>query len=161
MRLRSLLTLAMMLSAAPAFATDISAVCYDECEASTHSNPDYKACVARAADKADAALNDSYRKLRDAIRSVAGEMGQAPDAQLAALKDTQKSWVAYRDTNCAFEDSLAFGGTAIGGNYSSSFARSPTNALTISSASRSRSWAWNRPDIRPSSRLKPRKNLVY
>jgi hypothetical protein len=38
-------------------ATDIVAACYQTCADSTHSNPEYKACVARAADKADAALN--------------------------------------------------------------------------------------------------------
>jgi hypothetical protein len=32
--------------------TDIVATCYQTCADSTHSNPEYKACVARAADKA-------------------------------------------------------------------------------------------------------------
>ena len=45
-------------------------------------------------------------------------MGQGPDVQLNDLKDSQKQWMAYRDGNCTL-DSLAFGGTAIGGNYSS------------------------------------------
>jgi uncharacterized protein YecT (DUF1311 family) len=78
-----------------------------------------KACVARAADKADAALNQAYKTLQDKIRASAKEMGQEPEAQLGDLKDAQKQWIAYRDANCALEDSLAFGGTAIGGNYSS------------------------------------------
>lgn len=85
----------------------------------THSNPEYKACVARAADKADAALNQAYKALQDKIRAAAKEMGQGPDVQLNDLKDSQKQWIAYRDGNCTLEDSLAFGGTAIGGNYSS------------------------------------------
>ena len=46
-------------------------------------------------------------------------MGQGPDVQLNDLKGSQKQWMAYRDGNCTLEDSLAFGGTAIGGNYSS------------------------------------------
>ncbi len=46
-------------------------------------------------------------------------MGQPADTQLGDLKDSQKQWIAFRDANCTFEDSLAFGGTAIGGNYSS------------------------------------------
>ena len=45
-------------------------------------------------------------------------MGQSPDVQLGYLKDAQKQWIAYRDASCTFEDSLAFGGTSIGGNYS-------------------------------------------
>ena len=52
------LALAISLMPLAAFAgTDIEAACYKDCESSTTSNPDYKACVARAADKADAALN--------------------------------------------------------------------------------------------------------
>ena len=93
--------------------TDIGAVCYADCEAATHSNPEYKACLARGADKADAALNQAYKTLQDKIRSAAKEMGQEPDVQLSDLKDAQKQWLAYRDSNCTLEDSLAFGGTAI------------------------------------------------
>jgi uncharacterized protein YecT (DUF1311 family) len=99
--------------------TDIVAACYQSCEAETHSNPEYKACVARAADKADAALNQAYKVLQDKIRAAAKDMGQPADTQLGDLKDSQKQWIAFRDANCTFEDSLAFGGTAIGGNYSS------------------------------------------
>ena len=41
-----------------------------------------------------------------------------PDPQLAALTSLQKQWIDYHDANCAFEDELAFGGTATGGNHS-------------------------------------------
>ena len=99
--------------------TDIVATCYQPCAKSTHSNPEYKACVARAADRADQLLNDSYKKLQDAIRADAKDMGQSPEVQLGYLKDAQKQWIAYRDASCTFEDSLAFGGSSIGGNYSS------------------------------------------
>lgn len=74
---------------------------------------------AHAADKADAALNQAYKSLQDKIRAAGKDMGQSPEVQLADLKDAQKQWIAYRDGNCTLEDSLAFGGTAIGGNYSS------------------------------------------
>jgi uncharacterized protein YecT (DUF1311 family) len=114
------LALAISLAPLPASAgTDIEAACYKDCEKATTSNPDYKACLARAADKADAALNQAYKDLLGAVRADGKDMGQAPDAQLGDLKDAQKQWIAYRDANCTFEDSLAFGGTAIGGNYSS------------------------------------------
>jgi len=46
-------------------------------------------------------------------------MSQSPEVQLGYLKDAQKQWIAYRDASCTFEHSLAFGGTSIGGNYSS------------------------------------------
>jgi len=73
----------------------------------------------RAADKADQLLNESYKKLQDAVRADAKDMGQNPDVQLGYLRDAQKQWIAYRDSACTFEDSLAFGGTSIGGNSSS------------------------------------------
>jgi uncharacterized protein YecT (DUF1311 family) len=110
---------AMLLPAAASAETDIVAACYETCANSTHSNPEYKACVARAADKADQLLNESYKKLQEAVRADAKDMGQSPDAQLGYLRDAQKQWIAYRDASCTFEDSLAFGGTSIGGNYSS------------------------------------------
>jgi uncharacterized protein YecT (DUF1311 family) len=97
---------------------DIIAVCYTDCEAETDSNPELKACLSRAANKADRLLNQSYKALQDAIRATAKEMNQSPEPQLEALTSTQKQWIDYRDANCAFEDALAFGGTASGGNYS-------------------------------------------
>ena len=112
------MTIVLMPVAAMA-GTDIVATCYQTCADSTHSNPEYKACVARAADRADQLLNDSYKKLQDAVRADAKDMGQSPEVQLGYLKDAQKQWIAYRDASCTFEDSLAFGGTSIGGNYSS------------------------------------------
>ena len=111
------MTIVLMPVAAMA-GTDIVATCYQTCADSTHSNPEYKACVVRAADRAQL-LNDSYKKLQDAVRADAKDMGQSPEVQLGYLKDAQKQWIAYRDASCTFEDSLAFGGTAIGGNYSS------------------------------------------
>jgi uncharacterized protein YecT (DUF1311 family) len=75
--------------------------------------------ASRAADRADQLLNDSYKKLQDAVRADAKDMGQSPEVQLGYLKDAQKQWIAYRDASCTFDDSLAFGGTSIGGNYSS------------------------------------------
>jgi len=115
------LVLAMMVlcMAGPASAeTEIALVCYITCEKSTHSNPEYKACLARAADKADRLLNKSYKALRTAVRDGAKATGQKPDTELQALTGAQNAWIAYRDANCTFEDELAFGGTAIGGNYS-------------------------------------------
>jgi len=112
------LALAISLTPFPASAgTDIEASCYKACEATT-SNIEYKACLARAADKADAKLNETYKDFLGAVKNAGKEMGQAPDAQIGYLKGAQKQWIAFRDANCTFEDSLAFGGTATGGNYS-------------------------------------------
>jgi uncharacterized protein YecT (DUF1311 family) len=104
-------------AAAPARA-DIVAACYTDCAADTDSNPALKACLSRAANKADRLLNASYEALQDATRKSAREMSQSPDEALASLTEVQKQWIGYRDANCAFEDSLASGGTATGGNYS-------------------------------------------
>ena len=82
-----LLALAMVVVPSAAFAgTDIVAVCCKDCEAQTHSNPEYKACLARAADKADAALNQAYKVMQDKIRAGAKEMDQPADTHLEDLK---------------------------------------------------------------------------
>ena len=111
-----------MLVASPALALDqtqIQAACYTDCESETHSNPGYKACLARAADTADALLNQDFKMLQDSIRAAAKDMDVKPDAQLDLLKDAQRKWIEFRDASCSLEDSLAFGGTATEG-YSSS-----------------------------------------
>jgi uncharacterized protein YecT (DUF1311 family) len=94
------LFLALAISLAPLPAStgpDIEAACYKDCEKATTSNPDYKACLARAADKADAAFNEAYKDLLAAVRAAGKDMGQAPDTLLGDLKDAQKQWIAYRD----------------------------------------------------------------
>lgn len=76
---------------APARAeTDIAAACYTECEASTNSNPEFKACLAQAADKADAALNTAYQELQNNIRVTAKEAEQKPIFSFPPLKTRRK-----------------------------------------------------------------------
>ena len=122
MRTVLLIVLAFVLpslaAALPARAADIESTCYTDCASQTTSNPEYKACLSRKADAADAFLNEAYGTLKSAIRRHADVMGQKPDLQLEALTAAQKKWIAYRDSNCTFEDELAFGATSIGGNYS-------------------------------------------
>jgi len=96
-----LLALAMVMVPFAAMAgTDIVAACYKDSEAQTHSNPEYKV-------------------VQDKIRAAAKDMGQPADTHLEDLKASQKYWINFRDANCTLEDNLAFGGTAMGGNYSS------------------------------------------
>ena len=116
------LPLLLLLLATPAFALDqsqIRSACYTDCEKETASNPEYKACLARAADTADGLLNQEFSGLQEGVRKAAGEMGVNPDAQLGMLRDAQRKWIAFRDDTCNFEDSLAFGATATGGYLSS------------------------------------------
>jgi uncharacterized protein YecT (DUF1311 family) len=120
MRLSHLVVLVLLMPPAPASA-DIIAACYSDCEAETDSNVEFKACLSRAANKADRLLNQGYEALQEAVRKAAKDMDQPPDPQLKALTEAQKKWIDFRDANCAFEDGLAFGGTATGGNYSACF----------------------------------------
>jgi uncharacterized protein YecT (DUF1311 family) len=116
------LPLLLLLLASPALALDQSQIrnaCYSDCETKTGSNPDYKACLARAADTADGLLNQEFSSLQDAVRQAAKVMDVKPDAQLDMLRDAQRKWIAFRDDTCNFEDSLAFGATATGGYLSS------------------------------------------
>jgi uncharacterized protein YecT (DUF1311 family) len=114
--------LVLLLLATPALALDqgqIRSACYTDCEKETSSNPDYKACLARAADTADALLNQEFATLQDAVKAAAVDMGVRPEAQLDMLKGAQRKWIGFRDDACNFEDSLAFGATATGGILSS------------------------------------------
>ena len=78
--MRGLVVLSILFLPVSAYAgTDVIATCYEACEASTNSNPEFKACLARAADAADRKLNDAYKQLQGAIRAGAKEMGRAPD----------------------------------------------------------------------------------
>jgi uncharacterized protein YecT (DUF1311 family) len=116
------LPLLLLLLASPALALDqgqIGNACYTDCEKETSSNPDYKACLARAADTADGLLNQEFSSLQDAVRQAAKDMDVKPDSQLDMLRDAQRKWIAFRDETCNFEDSLAFGATATGGYLSS------------------------------------------
>ena len=116
------LPLLLLLLATPALALDqsqIQSACYTDCEKETGSNPEYKACLARAADTADGLLNQEFSALQEGVRSAATDMGVKPDAQLDMLKDAHRKWIAFRDDTCNFEDSLAFGATATGGYLSS------------------------------------------
>jgi uncharacterized protein YecT (DUF1311 family) len=114
--------LVLLLLCTPALALDqaqIQAACYSDCDKENGANPDYKACLARAADTADGVLNQNFSALQDAVKSSAKDMGMRPEAQLDMLKEAQRKWIAFRDEACNFEDSLAFGATATGGYLSS------------------------------------------
>ncbi|HUW73017.1 MAG TPA: lysozyme inhibitor LprI family protein [Methyloceanibacter sp.] len=114
--------LLLVLLCSPALALDqvqILSACYTDCEKETQSNPAYKACIARAADRADGVLNQEFASLQDSVRRAAEEMSVRPEPQLDMLKDAQRKWIALRDASCSFEDSLAFGATATGGYLSS------------------------------------------
>jgi uncharacterized protein YecT (DUF1311 family) len=71
--------------------------------ASAQTQADLDVCWLAQANKADAALNVSYKKLRDGLTA----MGIDP----APLVPTETAWIAARDTTCSFEESLYEGGS--------------------------------------------------
>ena len=92
------LLLGLLLLSTPALALDqsqIQAACYIDCEKETGSNPDYKACLARAGDTADAVLNQEFSTLQDSVSAAAKDMDVKPDAQLDMLKEAQRKWVTF------------------------------------------------------------------
>jgi hypothetical protein len=88
------LVFVLLLVSTPALAleqTQIQAACYTDCEKETHSNAEYKACLARAADTADALLNQEFQRLQDSVKAAAKEMEVVPDARLTMSVSTISS----------------------------------------------------------------------
>jgi uncharacterized protein YecT (DUF1311 family) len=66
-----------LLLSTPALALDqgqIQAACYTDCDKENTSKPDYKVCLARAGDTADALLNKEFSTLQG-VKAAAREMG--------------------------------------------------------------------------------------
>lgn len=96
--MRLILTAAALTALAfPAFADEID--CTDP-----HTQTDMTLCAQADFDAADEKLNELYARVR--VR-LAGE-----ETKLAALRDAQRAWVAYRDADCAFQSSGVEGGSA-------------------------------------------------
>lgn len=116
------LALALVLAAGPAQALDeahILQACYRDCDREARPGSDYEACLARAADTAEALLNDELAALQDTIAGAATDADIQPEPQLEVFKQAQAKWLAFRDTACELEDSLSFGAAAGGGRLSS------------------------------------------
>ncbi|MGB0063571.1 MAG: lysozyme inhibitor LprI family protein [Terracidiphilus sp.] len=63
---------------------------------------DWKACIGAAYERADAELNQYYRRIETL------ETG----TDLTNLKDAQRLWIQFRDANCEAEYELYQGGSA-------------------------------------------------
>jgi uncharacterized protein YecT (DUF1311 family) len=116
------LALALIILASPAHALDeaqILGACYRDCDKEASSGADYQACLARAADTADALLNDEFKALQDSLSTAAKEVDVRPEPQLEALKDVQDKWLGFRNVACTLEDTLSFGAPAGSGRLSS------------------------------------------
>jgi uncharacterized protein YecT (DUF1311 family) len=116
------LALALILVASPAYALDetqILGACYRDCDKEASGGPEYQACLARAADTADALLRDEFKALEESVSTAAKETDVRPEPQLEALKAVQDKWLAFRDSACKLEDTLSFGAPGAQGRLSS------------------------------------------
>lgn len=86
------LTVIFCVTGAPVFAQN----CADP-----QTQTDMNICSYQAFQKADAALNAVYKEL----------MGKISPSGQASLHKAEKSWIAYRDDQCAFETLGTVGGS--------------------------------------------------
>ena len=74
----------------------------DDC-ANAQDQATMNACAGKDFDKADKALNDVYRQINARLKDDA--------ATKKLLVDAQKSWIAFRDSECTFQSSASVGGS--------------------------------------------------
>jgi len=74
---------------------------HDPC-ANAQTTAEMRDCAGQEYQKADAALNKSYRDLMAKLDD---------DGQKSALKAAQQAWIKYRDANCEFAAYQNRGGT--------------------------------------------------
>ena len=67
-------------------------------------------CADRDFEKADAKLNDIYKKALAHIAENGGEKPYDAKSWEAALRDSQRAWVAFRDADCKGLVPMAWGG---------------------------------------------------
>lgn len=72
---------------------------------------DMNICAERAWIQADADLNVAYRVARDRMRQTDAVLQPADRGAEVALRDAQRSWIAFRDAACAAEGYAYFGGS--------------------------------------------------
>lgn len=94
---------AIALAAVPAQAVDLEAVLSPEftacMEASGGVHFNMMDCIGQETEHQDALLNQRYRLVMAALE----------EAGKAALKDSQRKWIAYRDAECSFAYQAAGG----------------------------------------------------
>jgi len=73
-------------------------------------------CIDRELQFWDAKLNETYQSLRAKERREDADYGSAPGYvnQANALRDMQRSWIAFRDATCDYERAQWSGGTGGG-----------------------------------------------
>ncbi|TDF78998.1 lysozyme inhibitor LprI family protein [Pseudomonas sp. H9] len=96
----SLLAIALMSAVTPFALAQNDSPAYSQCMQAAQTTLDMNNCNGAEIEQQDARLNTAYKKAMAALES----------AQQAQLRDAQRSWIKYRDTNCKLYFSLT-GGT--------------------------------------------------
>ncbi|MBB3936314.1 lysozyme inhibitor LprI family protein [Aureimonas phyllosphaerae] len=94
----------LALTAATLFALALPAMAEEIDCTDPQTQTDMTLCAQADLDTADETLNALYAKVRERLK---GE-----DQRLTALRDAQRAWIAYRDSECAFRSSAVDGGSA-------------------------------------------------
>ncbi|MDD2048921.1 lysozyme inhibitor LprI family protein [Pseudomonas putida] len=95
-----LLTIALLTAISPFAVAQGDSPAYSQCMQTAQSTLDMNNCNGAEIKHQDARLNGAYKKAMTALEP----------AQQAQLRDAQRLWIKYRDTNCKLYYSLT-GGT--------------------------------------------------
>lgn len=101
---------ALSLAALSIFATDARASDAWVCDSSAN-NAEHVQCADREFHKYDAELNQVYGVLaKAALGDNKLQHGYGPPP-FNALRDAQRAWIAFRDTNCHWKSTAFYGGS--------------------------------------------------
>lgn len=78
--------------------------------ANASSTVELNYCAERDLDKADQALNATYKQLIASIAKSGGEAPYDPKSWEAALRQSQRAWVAFREAECKGLVPMEWGG---------------------------------------------------
>ena len=67
-------------------------------------------CAEKEFDKADAALNEIYKRTLAYVAATVGEKPYDPKSWESALRESQRAWVAFRDAQCKGLVPMSWGG---------------------------------------------------
>ena len=80
--------------------------------ANTMAQVEMTFCAERDWMTADADLNRAYSAARDMMRAIDADLPKAERGAEVALRDSQRSWIPFRDQACAAEGYMMHGGSA-------------------------------------------------
>lgn len=102
---RALFVLAIFFASLPACAEEAPIDC-----ANAMATHELNFCSEKELDQADAALNAAYKKVLAFIAKSEGEKPYDAKSWEAALRESQRAWVAFRDADCKGLIPMSWGG---------------------------------------------------